>query len=253
MLELTWLDDYKNTVYECLNEIKEVDFKIQSHKKVNSVSLDDCFKNFMKYEKLEPQNEWYCSQCKTHQRATKKMEIYKSPPILILHLKRFTNNNKLGILVDYPIKDLDLTDYIKNNDNSTSKKYDLFAVSNHYGGMGGGHYVAYAQNYFNKKWYKFDDSHVQEIDESNVVKDSGYVLFYRRQDINKLDLEQLYNKEFENYEDIFKVTEKKEVLMEVDDSITTNGISLVKKESTETKDTAAKKPDDKMDVDERKN
>jgi len=219
MLELTWLDDYKNTVYECLNEIKEVDFKIQSHKKVNSVSLDDCFKNFMKYEKLEPQNEWYCSQCKTHQRATKKMEIYKSPPILILHLKRFTNNNKLGILVDYPIKDLDLTDYIKNNDNSTSKKYDLFAVSNHYGGMGGGHYVAYAQNYFNKKWYKFDDSHVQEIDESNVVKDSGYVLFYRRQDINKLDLEQLYNKEFENYEDIFKVTEKIEVLMEVDDSI----------------------------------
>lgn len=25
--------------------------------------------------------------------------------------------------------------------------YDLYAVSNHFGGMGGGHYTAYAKNY----------------------------------------------------------------------------------------------------------
>ena len=178
MFELTWLDEYKHTLYSKLNEITDIDFKIQVQKKANSVSLDDCFKNFMKYEKLDPQNEWYCRCCKSHQRAKKKMEIYKSPPILILHLKRFTNNNKLSILVDYPVKDLDLSDYIKNEDDNTSRLYDLFAVSNHYGGMGGGHYVAYGQNYFNKRWYKFDDSSVQEINEDQVVKESGYVLFY---------------------------------------------------------------------------
>lgn len=209
MIELTWLSDYKSTVYTILNDITEVDIKVQKQKKINNVTLDDCFKNFMKYEKLEPENEWYCPSCKNHVRATKKMEIYKAPPILILHLKRFANNNKLSIFVDYPVKDLDLTEYIKEQSN-ISKLYDLFAVSNHYGGMGGGHYVAYAQNYFNKKWYKFDDSHVAEMEESSVVKESGYVLFYRRKDVGNLDLEQLYNKQFENYEDSVKKQEKKE-------------------------------------------
>lgn len=216
MFELTWLDDYKSSVYSVLSDLKELDVRIQMQKKANSVSLEDCFKNFMKYEKLEPQNEWYCPECKNHQRATKKMEIYKCPPILILHLKRFSNTSKVGILVDYPIKDLDLTDYIKNSEDTSSKKYDLFAVSNHYGGIGGGHYVAFAQNYFSKKWYKFDDSHVQEIDESNLVKDSGYVLFYRRKDIGQINLDALYNKEFEDYEHLFKENKEKETIKDND-------------------------------------
>jgi ubiquitin C-terminal hydrolase len=29
--------------------------------------------------------------------------------------------------------------------------YDLYAISNHYGGLGGGHYTAYAKN--SSKWY----------------------------------------------------------------------------------------------------
>lgn len=29
--------------------------------------------------------------------------------------------------------------------------YELYAVSNHYGGLGGGHYTAYAKN--NGKWF----------------------------------------------------------------------------------------------------
>ncbi len=207
-LELTWLDDFRTSVLAVLNEKMQLDFQIQKQKKTNSVTLDDCFKNFMKYEKLEPPNEWYCPQCKQHQKATKQMEIYKAPPILILHLKRFTNQNKLSMFVDYPVKDLDLSEYIKSTEDSDSKLYDLFSVSNHYGGMGGGHYVAYAQNYFNKRWYKFDDSHVQEIDESMVVKDSGYVLFYRRKDVDKLNLDDIYNKSYESYEDLVKKQEE---------------------------------------------
>jgi hypothetical protein len=29
---------------------------------------------------------------------------------------------------------------------SSQAKYELYAVSNHYGGLGGGHYTAYAKN-----------------------------------------------------------------------------------------------------------
>lgn len=35
--------------------------------------------------------------------------------------------------------------------NSTEPIYDLYAISNHYGGLGGGHYTAYAKN--GGKWY----------------------------------------------------------------------------------------------------
>jgi len=36
-------------------------------------------------------------------------------------------------------------------------------VSNHYGGIGGGHYTAYALNQVFKKWFEFDDSNVREV------------------------------------------------------------------------------------------
>jgi ubiquitin C-terminal hydrolase len=37
-------------------------------------------------------------------------------------------------------------------------EYQLFAVSNHYGNLGGGHYTAYARQTDDGKWYSFDDS-----------------------------------------------------------------------------------------------
>ena len=42
----------------------------------------------------------------------------------------------------------------------SSPLYDLVGLVNHRGGMGGGHYVAYAQNHKTKRWFEFDDSRV---------------------------------------------------------------------------------------------
>jgi hypothetical protein len=38
--------------------------------------------------------------------------------------------------------------------------YDLFGVDEHMGGLGGGHYRAYALNHLSGRWYHFDDSYV---------------------------------------------------------------------------------------------
>ncbi len=57
--------------------------------------------------------------------------------------------------------------------------YDLFAVSNHYGGLGGGHYTACCR-VDDGSWHCFDDSHVSAIDEAAVHSPAAYVLFYRR-------------------------------------------------------------------------
>uniref|UniRef100_A0A3Q1BC77 ubiquitinyl hydrolase 1 n=1 Tax=Amphiprion ocellaris TaxID=80972 RepID=A0A3Q1BC77_AMPOC len=68
--------------------------------------------------------------------------------------------------------------------------YDLYAVINHYGGMIGGHYTAYARLPSDKNsqrsdvgeygWRLFDDSTVTMVEESQVVTRYAYVLFYRR-------------------------------------------------------------------------
>ena len=130
-----------------------------------------CFEENQQIEQLSKDNAWYCKTCKDHVEAQKKMEIYKVPPVLFLNLKRFKSSagsyykDKLDDVVDFPIKNLDLTDKIlsnKNKDGSFKQSliYDLYAISNHYGNMGFGHYTAYAKNYKTGKWYDFDDSSV---------------------------------------------------------------------------------------------
>lgn len=75
--------------------------------------------------------------------------------------------------------------------NTKSKPiYELYAISNHYGGLGGGHYTAYAKN--NEKWYEFDDSRVSNSFKKDIVSSSAYILFYERKDwqcltLNKID------------------------------------------------------------------
>ncbi|KAL6052958.1 Ubiquitin carboxyl-terminal hydrolase, partial [Balamuthia mandrillaris] len=56
--------------------------------------------------------------------------------------------------------------------------YDLFAVSNHSGGLGGGHYTAFAKNVNTGKWYHFNDSRVSIVNEEEIKTNSAYVLFY---------------------------------------------------------------------------
>ena len=61
--------------------------------------------------------------------------------------------------------------------------YNLFGVSNHMGGMGGGHYTADVLNHDDGGWYLHNDSHVKESSLSSVSGKAAYILFYARQDV----------------------------------------------------------------------
>jgi ubiquitin carboxyl-terminal hydrolase 4/11/15 len=105
------------------------------------------------------------------------MEIYSTPKILLFHLKRFKDSqkyfkSKLQTLVEFPINDLDLKNHVINKalpqedvpiEEPQSLIYDLFAVCNHFGCLGGGHYTAYCKNHLDGKWYNFDDAIVNEV------------------------------------------------------------------------------------------
>uniref|UniRef100_A0A8D3C4M3 Ubiquitin carboxyl-terminal hydrolase n=1 Tax=Scophthalmus maximus TaxID=52904 RepID=A0A8D3C4M3_SCOMX len=144
-------------------------------------SLQDCLRLFSKEEKLTDNNKVFCRHCKAHRDSTKKLEIWKVPPILLVHLKRFSYEGrwkqKLQTTVDFPLDSLDLAQYVigpKQN----QKRYGLYGVSNHYGGLDGGHYTAYCKNALKQRWYKFDDHEVSEISTSSVKSSAAYILFY---------------------------------------------------------------------------
>ena len=161
-------------------------------------NLIDLLENFSTLEKLTEDNKWYCPKCKEHQLAQKKMVIFTCPEILIIHLKRFKNNSKIGNLVNFPIEGLDMGKYIKYNEIETNDNiYDLFAVANHFGGLHGGHYIAYCKNYIENKWYEFNDSRVSDIDENNIVSSSAYVLFYKKRNTLYPNIQELYQKTYE--------------------------------------------------------
>jgi ubiquitin carboxyl-terminal hydrolase 4/11/15 len=55
--------------------------------------------------------------------------------------------------------------------------------SNHYGGLGGGHYTAYALH-DDGVWCYYDDARITEnADEKDVVSDAAYVVYYKRRDL----------------------------------------------------------------------
>lgn len=146
-----------------------------------AVSLYSCLEAFLKEEPLGPEDMWYCPRCKEHRQASKKLDLWRLPGILVVHLKRFSYSrylkNKLETFVSFPTHDLELTKYIPGKDAAV---YELYAVSNHYGSMGGGHYTAYTKFLDDNGWYNFDDSHVSPVDENEIKTAAAYVLFYRR-------------------------------------------------------------------------
>uniref|UniRef100_A0A8V5H7X6 Ubiquitin carboxyl-terminal hydrolase 19 n=1 Tax=Melopsittacus undulatus TaxID=13146 RepID=A0A8V5H7X6_MELUD len=156
-------------------------------------TLEQCLNLFTKPEVLAPEEAWYCPKCKQHREASKQLMLWRLPNVLIIQLKRFSFRSfiwrdKINDMVDFPVRNLDLSKFcIGQKGEQQLPVYDLYAVINHYGGMIGGHYTAYARLPNDKNsqrsdvgWRLFDDSTVTTVDESQVVTRYAYVLFYRR-------------------------------------------------------------------------
>ena len=181
--DLDHFDEYEFD-YEIKNEEpkKEEEEGKEEEKEDGKMTLEKCLKKFIKEEQLEEGDEWYCSKCKEHVLAKKKMDFFYLPKILIICFKRFIKDSsyweKNDDEVIFPINDFDMKEFVIGPDKDHSK-YDLFAVSQHYGGTGGGHYTAVCKN--NGKWFSYNDSSCHETSESDALSSAAYVLFYRRQ------------------------------------------------------------------------
>ncbi|KAJ8458085.1 hypothetical protein OPV22_031011 [Ensete ventricosum] len=148
------------------------------------LSLYACLDAFLREEPLVPEDMWYCPRCKEQRQASKKLDLWRLPEVLVIHLKRFSfsrsTKHKLETFVNFPIHDLDLTNYVAHKKGSQRQIYELYALSNHYGSMASGHYTAHIKLLDEIRWYNFDDSHISPINEEDVKSAAAYVLFYRR-------------------------------------------------------------------------
>jgi uncharacterized UBP type Zn finger protein len=145
--------------------------------------LETCLAAFNRPEVLVGDNKWYCPKCKDFREATKTLGLWAAPDSLVVHLKRFSSvgafREKINTPLDYPLEDLDLAPYILGPGFPSGEAlYDLAAVACHHGGLGGGHYFAYARNAPTGRWFELNDSSTHELRREDVVTEAAYVLMY---------------------------------------------------------------------------
>ncbi|KAJ3222084.1 Ubiquitin carboxyl-terminal hydrolase 21, partial [Chytriomyces hyalinus] len=132
---------------------------------VSKCSLADCLVEFAAKEVLD---ELYrCDNCKTKARASKRLQVYRCPEILVLHLKRFSfsrySRDKVETSINFPLRKLSLESIMSPTPGHDQIiYYDLFGISNHMGGLGGGHYISHTKSWDTGLWYEKNDSIVTQ-------------------------------------------------------------------------------------------
>ncbi|KAK4439419.1 U4/U6.U5 tri-snRNP-associated protein 2 [Sesamum alatum] len=121
--------------------------------------------------------------------ARMRYRVTKLPQYLILHMRRFTKNNffveKNPTLVNFPVKNLELKDYIPlpapNDNEKLRTKYDLIANIVHDGKPGEGSYRVFVQRKSEELWYEMQDLHVSETLPQMVALSETYMQIYEQQ------------------------------------------------------------------------
>ncbi|KAK1272393.1 Ubiquitin carboxyl-terminal hydrolase 8 [Acorus gramineus] len=120
--------------------------------------------------------------------ARMRYRVTRLPQYMILHMRRFTKNNffveKNPTLVNFPVKNLELKDYIPlepRKGETLRSKYDLIANIVHDGKPGEGVYRVFVQRKSEELWYEMQDLHVRETLPQMVALSETYMQIYEQQ------------------------------------------------------------------------
>jgi ubiquitin carboxyl-terminal hydrolase 4/11/15 len=145
-----------------------------------AVDVESSLKMFALDQQLDMENRWFCPHCHHDVCATKQMNIWRLPPILILHFKRFMRTASSPMKIDTKIKcplAIDLTPHLAGPQPICGCVYRMCGSIHHSGGLSGGHYVAHVLHSPSRKWYVFDDTVVKALSPSGHGADA-YIVFY---------------------------------------------------------------------------
>ena len=168
---------------------------------IHNKSLEMAFMNFIKPEKLEGDNQYFCEKCNKKVNAEKYSQFTLFPKILFLQLGRFyydfetDRRQKLNDRVPFPLilncnkymkeyKDIiynekesendefcldDSDEKIKKYFEEGENVYELFSIVVQSGSADGGHYYAYIKSFEDDKWYIFNDGSVTLMDKKIIA------------------------------------------------------------------------------------
>ncbi|XP_021570515.1 ubiquitin carboxyl-terminal hydrolase 48 isoform X7 [Carlito syrichta] len=146
-----------------LSKFYELELNIQGHKQ-----LTDCISEFLKEEKLEGDNRYFCENCQSKQNATRKIRLLSLPCTLNLQLMRFVfdrqtgHKKKLNTYIGFS-EILDMEPYVEHE--GGTYVYELSAVLIHRGVSAySGHYIAHVKDPQSGEWYKFNDEDIEKME-----------------------------------------------------------------------------------------
>ncbi|XP_030632377.1 ubiquitin carboxyl-terminal hydrolase 48 isoform X2 [Chanos chanos] len=141
----------------------ELELNIQGHK-----SLTECITEFLKEEKLDGDNRYFCESCQSKQSATRRIKLHSLPRTLNLQLMRFVfdrqtgHKKKLNTFISFP-ELLDMGPFLEGNGDNCV--YELSAVLIHRGiSAYSGHYIAHVRDARTSDWYKFNDEEIEKME-----------------------------------------------------------------------------------------
>jgi ubiquitin C-terminal hydrolase len=134
----------------------------------NCKSLYDCFNKINNEETLTDHKEY----------NSKYEHLWRLPKYLFIQLKRFKGTKKITNLINYPIDDLDLSDYCDSYDKDKSN-YNLIGVANHHGLINFGHYTCFIKD--EGSWYLFNDDKIELVNDiEQIISKDAYLLLYEK-------------------------------------------------------------------------
>ncbi|XP_078058975.1 ubl carboxyl-terminal hydrolase 18-like [Mustelus asterias] len=187
-------------------------------------SVNESLEEFLKVTTLSGDNLCYCETCDEKTETETRYYFESLPKILALQVKRFEFDEirmcftKLHNVLEIPLKLKFQKKKIKDTDNAEWRwipmvvkvtdlegavegaleytTYELFAICDHSGGYGSGHYIAYIKPVSSSNWYCFNDRIVKEMkyfipgecadstdDTAYIRSGTAYMLMYRKAEV----------------------------------------------------------------------
>ena len=177
---------FQEDIFECRNAkcneknyffqgFTVLNIPIVTSRNYNIPTLEEAIKLYQ-YKRLHKDKQGFiCQKCNGRdiQSLTK---IISYPKILIINFKRIGEKYFYNHNVEVPSV-LNLDKY----------QYELIGFIKHIGGAKSGHNMAICKNFFDNKWYEYDDFKVNEIKSLFKIKDyylpdtkNGFLFFYKK-------------------------------------------------------------------------
>ena len=138
-------------------------------------SLEQCLNCYLITKDQKGIPGFDCSNCKKNL-LSYLTHIIKLPQILIINLKRVGEKYIYCHEIEIPFT---LRTNLIDKLNKINKIYELIGFIKHYGNEIDGHNIAYSKNYFDNKWYYFNDTTVRE-EKGLPSTDKAFLLFYQQ-------------------------------------------------------------------------